>query len=83
MNGKHCPLSPAAREFRRLIIDALWDRDRFGWYVHGDLFIGTCPIREAPIAAHFHRPAPRVTVSCAGGCTEQEVGDRLGLVVRP
>jgi hypothetical protein len=73
-------LSDEARNFRRLIIDTFWT-DR-ALYVSADRFVGECVICGDPIGVEFHGFAARATLNCHGGCTESELAERLGLVVR-
>lgn len=73
-------LPPESVRFRGAIIDALWDKNRFG-YVDENRFIGTCPVCGFAIGVHFAGHAPRATLHCHGGCTESEIAARLRLKV--
>lgn len=70
-------LTAEAVGFRRLLIDALWDGERFG-YVDEDCFIGTCPVCGAAIGCRFAGWAPRATLNCHGGCSEAQVVAAVG-----
>lgn len=67
------PILPAKSvEFRRLLIDALWDDRAFG-YVDEDRFVGTCPVCRCAVGVTFHGYAARADVNCHGGCSEANV----------
>jgi hypothetical protein len=78
----HRPLPEASVQFRGLVIEALWDHERFG-YIDADAFVGTCPVCGAAVGVRFHGHAPRADLNCHGGCREDEIAARLGLKVRP
>jgi hypothetical protein len=73
-------LSPGAVELRRRVIDACWDKARFG-YIDKDRFVGTCPICAFVLIVRFAGYAPRASLECSWGCTEAEIADRIGLEV--
>lgn len=75
-------LSADARRLRNFLIDRLWVDGAFG-YVDANCFLGVCPICGAPVEVHFHDFAPRATLGCQQGCTEDEIAAELGLRVRP
>jgi hypothetical protein len=81
MSARRGELSYEAARFRRHLIDALWDDAMFG-YVDQDRFIGSCPVCGTAVAVRFHGTAATATLNCHGGCSEAEIADRLGLVVR-
>lgn len=64
--------------FRDTVLDACWDRERFG-YVDKDRFVGTCPICAGAIIVRFHGRAARADLECEHRCPEQELAVRLGL----
>jgi hypothetical protein len=73
--------------FRRFLIDELWinaikrtGRRAFG-YETEDVFWGRCPICGSHVEVCFAGLAPRATLDCEGGCTEDEIADRLGVQV--
>jgi hypothetical protein len=76
------PLSSDALQFRRLVIDALWRDDSFG-YVEKNRFIGTCPLCGDAVGVTFAGRAPRASLNCHGGCSEAELAAAIGLEVRP
>lgn len=76
------PLSAQSVRFRYAVIERLWDSDALG-YLTEDRFIGTCPVCGAAIAVHFAGYAPRATLCCYGGCSEEEIAAELGWKVRP
>ncbi|MGZ4215469.1 MAG: hypothetical protein ACXVS6_15635 [Solirubrobacteraceae bacterium] len=82
MTVRRRQLRPESVRFRKRIIGAFWDHDRWGVYLSEDRFLGTCPICGAPVGVTFAGYAPRATLQCHGGCTEHEIADRLGLAVR-
>jgi hypothetical protein len=67
--------------FRTFLIDKLWTEGAFG-YITQDVFLGICPICGRAVTVKFAGFAPRATLHCHGECTEEEIGDRLGLKVR-
>jgi hypothetical protein len=71
-------LSDEAVRFRRALIDALWSERQWG-YVTEDVFIGECPVCGGPVGVHFAGYAPRATLRCHLGCTEQEIAEQLNL----
>ena len=75
-------LSADAIRFRRRLIDEFWVDDCFG-YVSEDHFVGECPLCGAALGVEFAGCAPRAALRCHGGCTEAELAESLGLVVRP
>lgn len=80
MSPQHRVLPSDARQLRALVIDALWDNDRFG-YVTQDDFVGTCPVCGAAAVVKFGGRAARVDIDCWGGCTEVDVAAAIGLEV--
>jgi hypothetical protein len=72
------PLSEDVVEFRRRVIDRLVVDGAAG-YITEDTFTGKCPVCLGDLWFRFHGHAKRVTVECLDGCTEGEIGERLGL----
>lgn len=82
MSAQHRVLSSEARQLRTVVIDALWDENRFG-YVTQDEFVGTCPVCGDAAIVKFAGYAARVDIECWGGCPEAEVAATIGLEVGP
>ncbi len=75
-------LDEATVAFRRRLLNALITDGAVG-YITADTFVGKCPVCGDGLILSFVGYAPRADLRCLDGCSEAEIGQVLGLEVRP